>query len=291
MKNELMTIDYKAPEVVKTLKETVAQGATDAEFAMFAELCKSTGLNPFKKEVWFIKTKGYTKKDGTEVQGRVQIMTGINGFLAIANSNQQFDGLECEVAYEKDGITPKSATAKVYRKDRKIPSTATALWREYYKPNPYGNKGVWEQMPSIMIAKCAKSLALREAFPQELNGLYTAEEMPADYQPERLPALKTADALAIEQNLNASAAEVFGDDDIPQEPQPKAKKPAKKAEAQPITHYDLASYMAAKPELVREALARRLKALGGNELSAGFWAVPKVIEELAEYIVEEEAPK
>lgn len=173
-------LDYSSDRVLRTIKNTVAQNATDEELAMFCELCKATGLNPFKKEVWFIKTKGYTNKAGKEIEPRVQIMTGINGFLAVANSHPQFDGMECEVERDDKG-QPLRAIAKVYRKDRKFPSVAEALWNEYYKPNPYGNKGVWEQMPSIMLAKCAKSLALREAFPQELNGLYTAEEMPLEY--------------------------------------------------------------------------------------------------------------
>jgi hypothetical protein len=47
------------------------------------QYCKATGLNPFKKEIWCIKAS----------QG-LQIMTGINGFWAIANASDTFDGAE-----------------------------------------------------------------------------------------------------------------------------------------------------------------------------------------------------
>lgn len=178
-------LDYNDPEMVKTLKATVAVGATDAEFAMFAGLAKSTGLNPFKREIWFIKTPGYTKKDGTRTDAKVQIMTGILGFLAIANSHPQYDGMECDVERGKDG-KPIKAVAKVYRKDRRFPAVAEAIWTEDSQPTEsyHGKPTIWGKMPSVMLAKVAKSRALREAFPQELGGLYTQEEMPAEYSIE-----------------------------------------------------------------------------------------------------------
>lgn len=158
-------VNFDDPKIIKILQATVAKDSTPEEFAMFASFCRSTGLNPFKKEIWFIKVNG----------GRVQMMTGINGYLAIANAHPQFDGMEVDVTTTPQGV-PVKATAKVYRKDRRFPSVGIALMAEFRKDTP-----IWKSMPSVMLTKCAKTIALREAFPQEMNGLYTEEEMPAAY--------------------------------------------------------------------------------------------------------------
>lgn len=163
MTKELQTQQNHNVEMLTALRNTVAPGLTDAEFMLFAEMVKSTGLNPVTKEVWAIKAGG-----------RLQIMTGINGFLRIANSHPQFDGIEVE--FERQGGQFLSCTARVYRKDRRFPAVGTAYMSEYQKPSP-----IWKQMPSVMLRKCALSLAIREAFIQELGGLYTQEEMPQTF--------------------------------------------------------------------------------------------------------------
>jgi len=194
MANEIVKIDYSDNNVVKTLKQTVAQGATEQEFMMFAEICKATGLNPFKREVWFIKAGG-----------RVQIMTGNQGFHTIANSHPQYDGIETGFV-GKDGTYlpmtyPNSdfigAWAKVYRKDRRIPIEAVAMLNEYDK-----GQSNWKTMRRIMIVKCAESLALRKSFPQELNGLYTQEEMPSEFAPSSKSEVKVE--RKFQANFNAT---------------------------------------------------------------------------------------
>lgn len=188
-------IDFNSPEIIQTLKNTVAQGATDAEFAMFLQFCKATGLNPFKKEIWFIKGKGYTNNRGEWIEGKVQMMTGINGFHSIANAHPLYDGIEVGFidpqgefktqAYPKNDYI--GAWCRVYRKDRRVPVEAVAMLSEYDKSKPE-KESVWKTMKRVMITKCAESVGLRKAFSQELNGLYTAEEMPLEYSVEQEPA-------------------------------------------------------------------------------------------------------
>jgi phage recombination protein Bet len=182
MDNTPTVINFDDRRMVETLKRTVAQGATDEEFMMFSELCKSTGLNPFKREIWCIKAGG-----------RAQIMTGINGYLSIANRHPMFDGME--VSFEWDGDRLIAAECKVHRKDRKFPSVAVALMSEWGGSTP-----IWKSKPSVMLAKVAKSIAIREAFPVELAGTYTEEEMPPQFSKPQEPAAPQA-ALAIAASL------------------------------------------------------------------------------------------
>lgn len=158
-KNEIIEVNnFEDKQYLKTIADTVAKGATPSEFAFFIEYCKSTGLNPIKKEIWFIKTS----------RG-LQIMTGINGFLAIANKNPNFDGITTE-AIEKNGKLDR-IVASVWRKDRSHPSQGTAILSEYKLNTP-----LWTSKPFTMLEKVAKARALREAFSQELNGIYSNDE-------------------------------------------------------------------------------------------------------------------
>lgn len=238
---ELQTINYDDKQIVKTMQETVARGTTPAEFALFVQYCKATGLNPFKKEIWCIKAS----------QG-LQIMTGINGFWAIANASDTFDGAEVgliNASGEWVKTVPDNsfigAWCRVYRKDRRIPMEGEALCADYGK-----SFGLWKTAPRIMIKKVAESIALRKAFPQELNGLYTREEMPSEYEPSKpsivdvTPAEAEVFAKPVVETAPVKKAVPLAEDDLPDweakkpEPTPEPAKPAKKTPAvQAITTF------------------------------------------------------
>lgn len=183
MENLPTALNLNDPKVIETIKRTVAQGVDDIELAMFLELCKASGLNPFKKEAWCIKAGN-----------RAQIMVGLNGYLKIANSHPQFDGMEIMLDSNEKGELV-SATCKVHRKDRKYPSTGIAFMREYRKETP-----IWKQMPSVMLGKVAKCIAIREAFPLETAGTYAEEEMP-----ETFAARNSLDAQILQDKAEARA--------------------------------------------------------------------------------------
>ena len=245
MSKELTTTN--AGEMLAALRNTVAPGLTDPEFMLFAEMCRATGLNPATKEIWAIKAGG-----------RLQLMTGINGFLKIANSHPQFDGMEVSFEHDEKGFLV-SSTAKVYRKDRKFPSVATAYLAEYGKPTP-----IWKQMPTIMLSKCAKSLAIREAFINELGGLYTAEEMPNEFAPP-----KTYEPPPIDPAVHGDVIELRAFD----APKPKATP----------TLYDVSKVEGEH----RTAAENYLKSCAAKHVTGTIWRSPIRLQRLTQCITED----
>lgn len=240
------------------LRNTIAPGLTDAEFGLFAEIVRGTGLNPFTKEIWAIKAGG-----------RLQLMTGINGFLRIANSHPAFDGMEIDHEWDEKGLV--ACTVKVHRKDRKFPSVATAYMSEYSKPTP-----IWKSMPSVMLAKCAKSLAIREAFIQELGGLYTAEEMPSSYAaPKEVIDVGNATLGHVDTYTGEIVAEEK--DDVPSDWTKAAVN--KKAVT---TYYDINSLEDAK----RMTAIKYLELNAAKELDNNIWKSPIRLDKLTQCIIE-----
>lgn len=175
-------------EKLQLIKDTIAQGATDDELALFLYAAQRTGLDPFSKQIYCIKR--YDPGVGRDV---AKPQTGIDGYRLVADRTGDYmPGQAATFEYDQNG-TLFSATAyvKKWRHGEWHEIAATAHYAEYVQTKKDGNpNSMWKRAPHVMLAKCAEALALRRAFPAELSGVYTSDEL-GDEQPAVLPAPQT----------------------------------------------------------------------------------------------------
>lgn len=163
---------------VDLIKRTIAVGASQDELEIFFHQCRKTGLDPLAKQIYFQKRGG-----------KMTIITGIDGYRLVADRTGQYAGNDDPVF--DDDLKPTKATVTVYKivGGARCGFTASARWSQYFPGDTLGF--MWKKMPHLMLGKCAEALALRKAFPAELSGVYTAEEMHQageSSEPEYLPA-------------------------------------------------------------------------------------------------------
>lgn len=184
MANDVM-IREVGEEKLELIKKTVAKGTTDLELELFLHACKRTGLDPLMKQIYAIKRRN--NKTGQE---DMSIQTGIDGYRLIADRTGHYAGSdEPQYMIAEDGW-PDVATVTVYKMigGQRCPFGASARWKEYCQES----SPMWKKMPFLMLGKCAEALALRKAFPAELSGVYTHEEMmQADSEPTRAEVVIT----------------------------------------------------------------------------------------------------
>jgi len=156
--NEIAKVD--APDLA-LIKRTVAPGASNDELALFVRDCERRGVHPLDKLIIFSKAGGkYTP------------ITTIDYMRSRAAESGEMAGSD-DARFSGEG-KQLAATVTVYRltNGSRYAYTATARLAEYYRNTP-----TWNHMAHTMTAKCAEALALRKAFPAQLAGLYTREEM------------------------------------------------------------------------------------------------------------------
>lgn len=184
-------IEYKCGEEIVKLSPSIIRNylvngngnVTDQEVAMFLNLCRFQHLNPFLKEAYLIK---FGNQPAT-------IVTGKEAITKRAMRNAKYAGQQAgivifhyesgEMEYRPGALLMKDEQliggwAKVYVKGYDVPIEAVVSFDEYVGRKGDGSiNGQWEKKPATMIRKVALVQALREAFPEDLGGLYASEEV------------------------------------------------------------------------------------------------------------------
>ena len=212
-----------SPTLIKKYLVNGNGQVTDQEVMMFLSLCKFQRLNPFLKEAYLIK---YGNQPAT-------IVTGKEAFQKRAMRNPNYAGHEAGVvvvndetgAMEErvgtivlDGESLVGGWAQVHIKGWAEPLKITVSFGEYCLMKDGKPASNWAVKPNTMIRKVALVQALREAFPEDLGGMYTAEEtqdidMPIEITPEEVseaPAAEQQTEQAEQQTDNGAAKALFG---------------------------------------------------------------------------------
>ena len=207
--------------------------ASPQELQTLLAIVKNRNLNPFTKEVYFIKYGN----------NPAQIVVSKDAFMKRAEQNQNYDGFESGVIYEdekgelktkKGVILPRKATliggwCEVYRKDRSRP-----VYREVELSAYNTHKNWWQKAPGQMIEKVAIVAAVRDAFSENVGGLYTADEMeqaaPIDVTPrETQEDVKARKMAQVEQYRQEQTQ--------PVQPEPELVEEADETEEQPQPNF------------------------------------------------------
>ncbi len=175
-------------EQIDLIKRTICAGSTDDELALFVKVAERTGLDPFARQIHAVKRWDQEKGHVMSIQ------VGIDGFRLIAERTRRYAGRLGPYWCGEDGewlmddkgrpkpwlkaTPPSAAMVGVRHRDYVEPLYAIATWASYVQTKKGGAvTHMWATKGDLMLAKCAEALALRGAFPAELSGLYTDDEM------------------------------------------------------------------------------------------------------------------
>jgi phage recombination protein Bet len=198
-------------EQVTLIKRQIAPKATDDELKLFLYQANRTGLDPLTRQIYCIHRK--SKDANGNWTDKMTIQTSIDGFRVIAERSGDYGGQsEPEFIYNDSKLIACKVTVFRFRGEQRYPAAVgVAYWDEYVQTNNEGKPmGLWAKMKHTMLSKVAEALALRKAYPQDLSGLYTTEEMQQAGNGEAAPATVDQPHTEVTENMDDLHKEFMG---------------------------------------------------------------------------------
>jgi phage recombination protein Bet len=167
--------------------------ASNGDLAVFMHFCQRTGLDPFARQCYMIERRSKNNRTD-EWESKWTTQTSIDGFRVIARRAADKAGETIKYDHTlycgPDGkwvdvwlsdAPPAAAKVVVYRNGEPFPATArySAYVQTYKDKQTKEDKPttMWQRMSDVLLGKCAEALSLRKAFPQDLSGVYSDDEM------------------------------------------------------------------------------------------------------------------
>lgn len=196
--NSVVQIEPSLPQAVvrrditevqwRTLMNNLYPGASGESVLMVWDYCMARKLDPMKKPCHIVPMQ---VRQGADYVWRDVVLPGIYEYRTTAHRTGQYLGHAVPVygpGIDHIGVTaPEYCDFTVYRwnptaaqrgeypvRVRFVEVVATS--KDKKTGSPYVNAR-WTKAPMQMLTKCAEAAALREAFPDELGGVPTMEEM------------------------------------------------------------------------------------------------------------------
>lgn len=153
---------------------------TDQEVAMFINLCRYQGLNPFLREAYLIKYD--SKAPASTVVGKdaftrrvaqIEECKGWSAGVAVVTKKNEYVEREGTIVLPEERLV--GGWCEVLRDGWEKPFKASVNLNEYNT-----GKSMWAKMPATMIRKVAIVQGLRDAFPDKFQGMYDQSEMGTD---------------------------------------------------------------------------------------------------------------
>jgi len=194
------------------IKATYCPGFTDQQFEVAMTFCRVRNLLPGKHVIFQLRSsKEWDEAANAKVPvTKIIFMTTIDASRLIAERTKLYNGQAPEqYIYLDDNGSPSiiseiplpmlplpakgtaalprepwAVKTTVYRKDFSQPVSSIARFDAYAatyntKDGPKLND-MWARRGPEQLAKCSEMLSLRKAFPEELGGIYIAEEFKPD---------------------------------------------------------------------------------------------------------------